>query len=123
MAHVVGFTGIEDNGQEGMELAADETDHDRRDEDHALDRLIAGLAPPAGEHDLRCPGTEQAVETAAAPLGGLGPPRRQRGIARAGAGIGGQERPGGRGVGGATQTGLDYIPEHATDFAFASLSL
>jgi len=28
----------------------------------------------------------------------------------------------GRGVGGATQTGLDYIPEHATDFAFASLA-
>ena len=28
----------------------------------------------------------------------------------------------GRGVGGATQTGLDYMPEHATDFAFASLA-
>jgi rod shape determining protein RodA len=28
----------------------------------------------------------------------------------------------GRGVSGATQTGLDYIPEHATDFAFASLA-
>jgi rod shape determining protein RodA len=28
----------------------------------------------------------------------------------------------GRGVGGATQTGLDYLPEHATDFAFASLA-
>jgi rod shape determining protein RodA len=28
----------------------------------------------------------------------------------------------GRGVGGATQTGLDYIPEHATDSAFASLA-
>jgi len=28
----------------------------------------------------------------------------------------------GRGVVGATQTRLDYLPEHATDFAFASLS-
>jgi rod shape determining protein RodA len=28
----------------------------------------------------------------------------------------------GRGVEGATQTNLDYLPEHATDFAFASLS-
>ncbi len=28
----------------------------------------------------------------------------------------------GRGVAGATQTRLDYLPEHATDFAFASLS-
>ncbi|HEV8102448.1 MAG TPA: rod shape-determining protein RodA [Gaiellaceae bacterium] len=28
----------------------------------------------------------------------------------------------GRGVQGATQTRLDYLPEHATDFAFASLS-
>jgi cell division protein FtsW (lipid II flippase) len=28
----------------------------------------------------------------------------------------------GRGVDGATQTRLDYLPEHATDFAFASLS-
>ena len=28
----------------------------------------------------------------------------------------------GRGVVGATQTGLDYLPEHATDFAFASLA-
>ena len=28
----------------------------------------------------------------------------------------------GRGVPGATQTRLDYLPEHATDFAFASLS-
>ena len=28
----------------------------------------------------------------------------------------------GRGVAGATQTGLDYLPEHATDFAFASLA-
>ena len=28
----------------------------------------------------------------------------------------------GRGVIGATQTGLDYLPEHATDFAFASLA-
>jgi rod shape determining protein RodA len=28
----------------------------------------------------------------------------------------------GRGVGGATQTNLDYLPEHATDFAFASLA-
>jgi len=28
----------------------------------------------------------------------------------------------GRGVTGATQTGLDYLPEHATDFAFASLA-
>jgi rod shape determining protein RodA len=28
----------------------------------------------------------------------------------------------GRGVEGATQTRLDYLPEHATDFAFASLS-
>jgi rod shape determining protein RodA len=28
----------------------------------------------------------------------------------------------GRGVDGATQTNLDYLPEHATDFAFASLA-
>ena len=28
----------------------------------------------------------------------------------------------GRGVDGATQTNLDYLPEHATDFVFASLS-
>jgi rod shape determining protein RodA len=28
----------------------------------------------------------------------------------------------GRGVAGATQTGLDYLPEHSTDFAFASLA-
>jgi rod shape determining protein RodA len=28
----------------------------------------------------------------------------------------------GRGVEGATQTNLDYLPEHATDFAFASLA-
>src|SRR5581483_6525740 len=28
----------------------------------------------------------------------------------------------GRGVKGATQTSLDYLPEHATDFAFASLA-
>ncbi|MGI8421070.1 MAG: rod shape-determining protein RodA [Gaiellaceae bacterium] len=28
----------------------------------------------------------------------------------------------GRGVAGATQTNLDYLPEHATDFVFASLS-
>jgi len=28
----------------------------------------------------------------------------------------------GRGVSGATQTNLDYLPEHATDFAFASLA-
>ncbi len=28
----------------------------------------------------------------------------------------------GRGVHGATQTNLDYLPEHATDFAFASLA-
>ena len=28
----------------------------------------------------------------------------------------------GRGVGGATQTNLNYLPEHATDFAFASLA-
>jgi rod shape determining protein RodA len=28
----------------------------------------------------------------------------------------------GRGVGGATQTGLDFLPEHATDFVFASLA-
>jgi rod shape determining protein RodA len=28
----------------------------------------------------------------------------------------------GRGVEGATQTSLDYLPEHATDFAFASLA-
>jgi rod shape determining protein RodA len=28
----------------------------------------------------------------------------------------------GRGVAGATQTGLDFLPEHATDFAFASLA-
>jgi rod shape determining protein RodA len=28
----------------------------------------------------------------------------------------------GRGVLGATQTGLDYLPEHSTDFAFASLA-
>jgi rod shape determining protein RodA len=28
----------------------------------------------------------------------------------------------GRGIDGATQTRLDYLPEHATDFAFASLS-
>jgi rod shape determining protein RodA len=28
----------------------------------------------------------------------------------------------GRGVGGATQTRLDYLPEHATDFVFASLA-
>ena len=28
----------------------------------------------------------------------------------------------GRGVAGATQTSLDYLPEHATDFAFASLA-
>jgi rod shape determining protein RodA len=28
----------------------------------------------------------------------------------------------GRGVIGATQTGLDYLPEHSTDFAFASLA-
>jgi rod shape determining protein RodA len=28
----------------------------------------------------------------------------------------------GRGIAGATQTRLDYIPEHATDFAFASLA-
>jgi rod shape determining protein RodA len=28
----------------------------------------------------------------------------------------------GRGVDGATQTNFDYLPEHATDFAFASLS-
>jgi rod shape determining protein RodA len=28
----------------------------------------------------------------------------------------------GRGVSTATQTGLDYLPEHATDFAFASLA-
>ena len=28
----------------------------------------------------------------------------------------------GRGVAGATQTALDYLPEHATDFAFASLA-
>jgi rod shape determining protein RodA len=28
----------------------------------------------------------------------------------------------GRGVAGATQTNLDYLPEHATDFAFASLA-
>ena len=28
----------------------------------------------------------------------------------------------GRGVGGATQTGLDFLPSHATDFAFASLA-
>jgi rod shape determining protein RodA len=28
----------------------------------------------------------------------------------------------GRGVVGATQTGLDYLPEHSTDFAFASLA-
>ena len=28
----------------------------------------------------------------------------------------------GRGVAGATQTKLDYLPEHATDFAFASLA-
>ena len=28
----------------------------------------------------------------------------------------------GRGVSGATQTGLDYLPEHSTDFAFASLA-
>jgi rod shape determining protein RodA len=30
--------------------------------------------------------------------------------------------PSGRGVSTATQTGLDYLPEHATDFAFASLA-
>jgi rod shape determining protein RodA len=30
--------------------------------------------------------------------------------------------PTGRGVAGATQTNLDYLPEHATDFAFASLA-
>jgi rod shape determining protein RodA len=29
---------------------------------------------------------------------------------------------GGRGVSGATQTNLDYLPEHATDFVFASLA-
>jgi len=29
---------------------------------------------------------------------------------------------GGRGVAGATQTNFDYLPEHATDFAFASFS-
>src|SRR5207244_3269976 len=28
----------------------------------------------------------------------------------------------GRGVAGATQTALDYLPEHATDFVFASLA-
>jgi rod shape determining protein RodA len=28
----------------------------------------------------------------------------------------------GRGVAGATQTGLDFLPEHATDFVFASLA-
>src|SRR5205814_2442832 len=28
----------------------------------------------------------------------------------------------GRGIAGATQTRLDYLPEHATDFAFASLA-
>src|SRR5438128_7679543 len=28
----------------------------------------------------------------------------------------------GRGVAGSTQTNLDYLPEHATDFAFASLA-
>jgi rod shape determining protein RodA len=28
----------------------------------------------------------------------------------------------GRGVAGATQTNLDYLPEHATDFVFASLA-
>jgi rod shape determining protein RodA len=28
----------------------------------------------------------------------------------------------GRGIAGATQTGLDYLPEHSTDFAFASLA-
>ena len=30
--------------------------------------------------------------------------------------------PTGRGVDGATQTSLDFLPEHATDFAFASLA-
>jgi rod shape determining protein RodA len=30
--------------------------------------------------------------------------------------------PRGRGVANATQTNLDYLPEHATDFAFASLA-
>jgi rod shape determining protein RodA len=30
--------------------------------------------------------------------------------------------PNGRGVSGATQTNLDYLPEHATDFVFASLA-
>lgn len=30
--------------------------------------------------------------------------------------------PGGRGVEGATQTSLKFLPEHATDFAFASLA-
>jgi len=34
-------------------------------------------------------------------------------------GAGGLHR---RGVSGATQTGLDYLPEHSTDFAFASLA-
>ena len=30
--------------------------------------------------------------------------------------------PGGRGVSGSTQTNLDYVPEHQTDFAFASFA-
>ena len=34
----------------------------------------------------------------------------------------GAGRRAGRGVAGATQTNLDYLPEHATDFAFASLA-
>jgi rod shape determining protein RodA len=34
----------------------------------------------------------------------------------------GAGRARGRGVAGATQTRLDYLPEHATDFAFASLA-
>ena len=33
-----------------------------------------------------------------------------------------RRRPGGRGVTGASQTTLDYLPEHATDFVFAALS-
>ena len=51
----------------------------------------------------------------------LGPTRREYNVNQSitAVGAGGLR---GRGVAGATQTRLDYLPEHATDFAFASLA-
>ena len=94
---------------------------------------LAGSRRPRSRSRSRCSGCcrRPGVERAQALPGGT--PHRlhaSRRTTRAGAtynltqsitavGAGGLR---GRGVVGATQTGLNYLPEHATDFAFASLA-